>query len=328
MRLLSRLKEGKQSVVSLVDKYMPFIVKVYNPLFLVISIIGFCLMFLGVMPSGFGIPFIFWLFSFVGHVIGFAFTKKIGITSLISCVLCADWLVGSLFNRITADAEIDNVAIVRIVSAVALIGFLVIAMLYVKILNGLKPPVTREYTWDDFKYDYAERQETWNNRMDATKAAFHSAKDKVADLTELLKDKLPRKKKEEPLLLLPAPKNEEYRDPEPLSSSESEINESKEEPLDESFRIIIPHSAEVGEKEFVISSNDQEVEESKSQQLPSEHTSDIESSESYDSAALELLETLGFQEQQIEHNSVPKEPLPKEEPVKPKEQKSEFWKFG
>jgi hypothetical protein len=235
--LLSSKKEAKQSVVSLIDRWMPIIIKVYNPLFFGISLIGFCLMFLGITPSGFGIPLIFWTFSFIGHVVQFSFTKKIGTLSLISCVLCADWIVGSLFNRLIENIDMDHEGGVRFISGIALIGFIVLSLLYLKIVTGLKPPVTKEYTWEDFKFDYSERKEEWSNRMEVTIATLRNAREKAKDVTGWIKEKIARKKNKEPILYLPPPREDQPSEqPELIEPDNEQSEEMDETPV--KFRII------------------------------------------------------------------------------------------
>lgn len=150
----------------IIDKILPIVTKIYIPTFFTISIVGCGLMYLGTGPLGFGIPLIILGFSFSGHIVQFLFTKRLGILSLISCILAADWMVGALLGKVLQriTPETDS-SIPQLAAIVALVGLVFSSIFYIKLTKGMQSPVAREYTWEDFKYDLEDRNEAWREQF-------------------------------------------------------------------------------------------------------------------------------------------------------------------
>lgn len=311
------------------DKWIPTIVKVYNPFFFLISLFGIILLFLGITPSGFGIPLIFWIFAFIGHVVQYSFTKKIGVLSLCACVLCATWMVGSLFHRITENAAFDAT---KIVTGIAFLGFMVISIFYVKIANGLKPPVSREYTWEDFKYDYAERKQEWDDKLESTKMTLTSVKEKTVGIAEWVKQRLPRKEEKAPILYLPLPREESIQSD--CDSESTPEEQSSDVEIQGKFRIVNSTVDETPASDNEVDVTPDVQAESESPDGPDE---DMESVISDNVLVEEEFQTSNDSDDYLHTSMTNEEPIPKEESKhsfqwdKPKEEKKEkddFWKFS
>ncbi|OZQ97385.1 hypothetical protein [Paenibacillus sp. VTT E-133291] len=212
------------------DKYIPLLTRLYNPVFFFISIFGCLMMYLNLAPSGFGIPFIVWLFAATGHLVSYYFRKRVGYLSLMACVFSVDWMVGSFLTRAMERLRPDSESIVpRLLAAIAFLFCIVIMLMYLKVMSNIQSPVAREYTWEDFKYDIQDRNERWNDRMRFAQDAAEQGKENIHSAIKWIRNKIKGNKNKVPaeVSLIPADENVEETFQATRTETDQDVSEVK-----------------------------------------------------------------------------------------------------